>query len=314
MSRAVGVAERLAAGLEPAEPLLALATQLGDIWFLSVLAVWLYWFGDSTSLTGWRRRHGLVVLAAALWAFAITYALKGVLALPRPPGAGTAVWSFPGLLGTVYADTATATGYGFPSGHATGAAAVYGALGLFGIVNGSGGGWRAIPRRLSPRTWAAAGLIGLVALTRLGLGVHYLVDVLAGAAVGIAVAAVCVRLAARPGLVLGLATITAVLGLAVAGIDLTSVALVGATGGGLAAWWLVRPLDADRDGPVPGTLTAVLLAGSACLAGGVALALGGLATASSGLGALGTGLLVVALPAVALPAIGLPAAWRGGEK
>jgi undecaprenyl-diphosphatase len=81
----------------------------------------------------------------------------------------------------------TATGDSFPSGHTAGSAAVYGTIAL--VVTGSLG-----PR---PRGWTIAGVVGFVAAvaaSRVLLGVHYPTDVLGGAALGIAWAALAVRL------------------------------------------------------------------------------------------------------------------------
>jgi membrane-associated phospholipid phosphatase len=71
------------------------------------------------------------------------------------------------------------TTYSFPSGHAFGATATYGALVLVIAAGGS--------RRR--RTWVAASaavVVAIVASSRVILGVHYLLDVLAGIAGGIA--------------------------------------------------------------------------------------------------------------------------------
>lgn len=286
MSRAVGAMERLATVLEPVEPLLALLTQLGDVWFLVVLAVGLYWLGDRVPLAGWTPRHGSLVIAGALLAFALTHVLKGAFAVPRPPGAGVTVYAIDGPLGALYGQAATATGYGFPSGHAVGAAAVYGTIGLSNRDV-------ARPRRLS----LAAGVIALVCLTRLGLGVHYLVDVFVGVAIGLGVAAVAIRLGDQPEFLFGLAVVAAVVSGLVGGVDPQSAALLGGTGGALAAWWLVRPLEAAPVGTSPGSATAVVLSGGASLAVAVALVAGGAVTGSAGFASLGVGLLVVAYPA-----------------
>ncbi len=79
----------------------------------------------------------------------------------------------------------TLASYSFPSGHAVAATLLYGALASFAV-------WRL-------RAWcgrvlavlAAVSLVLLVSFSRLYLGVHYLSDVLAGTAAGVAWLAIC---------------------------------------------------------------------------------------------------------------------------
>jgi membrane-associated phospholipid phosphatase len=74
--------------------------------------------------------------------------------------------------------------YAFPSGHTAGASATYGILFYFAARS----------RALSVRVVAVLAFLALVTLvgfSRLYLHVHYLSDVLAGTALGVAVAAVC---------------------------------------------------------------------------------------------------------------------------
>lgn len=287
MTRGFGVTERLTAGLDVIEPLLALLTQLGDAWFLVVLTLWLYWFGDRTGIDGWTPRHGLVLLGVALWAFGVTLTLKGLFALPRPAGATAATYSPDGPLGALYRAAATGTGFGFPSGHAVSAAAVYGTIGLFGGL--------AAPRR---RRWAVAGLIAFVSFTRLGLGVHFLVDVLVGAAIGIALAWGATHLADRPAVLFGLASTTAVVAVAVAGLVPKPIALLAGSTVALAAWWAARPVATALEGPALVSPVVVVLVGLACLIGAVVLVGRAPTVTVVGAGALGTGLTAVALPGV----------------
>lgn len=283
MTRGLGVAEWLAATLEPVEPLLAVLTQLGDVWFLLVLTVGLYWFADRVPLAGWTRSQGLLVLGTAMWAFAVTYALKEAIAIPRPPGAGTPSVVIEGSLRRVYDAAATGSGYGFPSGHATGTAAVYGVIAL--LARDEAGRRR--------RLAGAAGLVALISVTRLGLGVHYLVDVIVGAALGFAVALLAARLRRRPVVVLGLAALSAAPLTVLGPVAGQAVALTFGTLGLVASWLLVRPLDRPRR---VGALWVVLAGVGAILAAAAVVRAGAL-VGSVALAALGAGLAAVALPA-----------------
>lgn len=151
--RGVGAIEALRATLpEGGVAAAAVLTHLGDPAALVALVVAVYWRG---------RPGGARLLAVGLGAVGLTLALKGVFALPRPP---------PGLR------SVAADGYGFPSGHATGAAAVYGGLALTLEL------W-SVRRRLL----AAGAVVAVVAVSRVVLGVHYALDVGVGVLVGTAV-------------------------------------------------------------------------------------------------------------------------------
>jgi membrane-associated phospholipid phosphatase len=111
-----------------------------------------------------RRRafnEALLVCAVGFGVEALNAGLKLAFHRPRP------------RLAYVHLDT-----YSFPSGHAAGAAAIYGVL-IFLIA-----------RRGRPRLWAACSLVFLVigsviGFSRLYLEAHYLSDVLAGFSVGV---------------------------------------------------------------------------------------------------------------------------------
>jgi undecaprenyl-diphosphatase len=103
----------------------------------------------------------LLVCAVGLGVEVLNAGLKLAFHRPRP------------LLAYVHLDT-----YSFPSGHAAGAAAIYGVV-LFLIA-----------RRGTPRLWGACGLLFLllvsaIGFSRLYLEAHYLSDVLAGFSVGL---------------------------------------------------------------------------------------------------------------------------------
>jgi membrane-associated phospholipid phosphatase len=90
--------------------------------------------------------------------------------------------------------------YSFPSGHVVGTTLMYGLLVLWAFAR------TRHPLARVVAVLGAAAMIGLVAFTRMYLGVHYLSDVVAGAAEGVAWLAICLtalaafrsRLPARP--------------------------------------------------------------------------------------------------------------------
>jgi len=278
--------EPLADLFHPVEPLLALLTQLGDVWFLTMVALVAYWFPDRLPLADWDRRQGLRLVAVALLAFATTHLLKAAFGLPRPVGAGRAAFSLPGPLGPLYGAAATGTGHAFPSGHAVGTAAVYGVVAL-----SARGTWRA------RRRWVALGLVALVSFTRLALGVHYLGDVVVGAAVGFVLAALVIGLDARPWHVFVAAGFGTAASVLVAPLFVETAALLGATVGALAAGWGLAVGGQPAEREPTREVVAVWIVGAASLLAAPALAWVGWLTPSVGAAALGGSLLAIGLPA-----------------
>ncbi|MFB6124311.1 MAG: phosphatase PAP2 family protein, partial [Haloferacaceae archaeon] len=135
-------------------------THLGNPWLLLAVLSLSYLLADRLDVSSTRLA---VVLALGFGALALTMSLKYAFRLPRPPGAA-------------------ADGYGFPSGHALGATVVYGGLAAL---------FPSWPRR---RALAFVGVAALVGISRIVIGVHYLVDVVAGAVVGAAFLAVVLAL------------------------------------------------------------------------------------------------------------------------
>lgn len=152
----------------------ALITQLGDGWFLLALLVGLYW--------SQRRHRDDVLFVGGLLACGVGLyrGLKYLLRYPRPGEQLLDPGTLPSVVEPIYEAAAHATGYGFPSGHATSATIVYVGLAIVLPVGSR--------RR---RLLVAGGVVTLVALSRVALGVHYLVDVVAGMllAAGLLVAA-----------------------------------------------------------------------------------------------------------------------------
>lgn len=126
-------------------------TVLGDPAFFVILIALFYWLVD--------RRLGIYLIGYGIGVLALTVGLKEFLMIPRPPME----------LQVIIED-----GYGFPSGHAVGATAVYGVLAL------SLDFWSR-----NKRLVLAALLVIAISLSRVLLGVHYPIDVAAGIVLGI---------------------------------------------------------------------------------------------------------------------------------
>lgn len=184
MSRGVGEAA-LAVDLPDALTVLAaLLTQLGAVWFALLLLSVLYVVARRRPLLDTPLSDAATLYGVVLLAFGLTTLLKAVFALPRPPGAeSVTVPTALAAVAPVYEYAATGDGFGFPSGHALLATAFYGTL-AYSLRVG----------RRRTRLLTAAALVTLVALTRVTLGVHYLVDVVVGALLGLGVVALVIRL------------------------------------------------------------------------------------------------------------------------
>jgi hypothetical protein len=134
----------------PLVDLLSVLTHLGDPVVLGAFVLAFYYTR--------RDETGGFVFGTAIGAVALTTGLKGAIARPRPPAELRAV---------------AESGYGLPSGHALGSTVVLFALAEYLDVG-----------RRRTRYAAAAVVVGVIALSRVGIGVHFPVDVVAGVAVG----------------------------------------------------------------------------------------------------------------------------------
>ena len=139
---------------------LEVVTSLGSTWWLTVLVA----IAAVVLLRAGRRRTAAFVVSTSITTGLLIRLVKALVNRDRPS-----------LLDPV----ASAAGKSFPSGHAMGATAVYGAL----LV--------AFAPRLSPRarrlavaSWFV--LVVSICFTRLALGVHYITDVVAGFVLGCA--------------------------------------------------------------------------------------------------------------------------------
>lgn len=229
--RGIGVTELLhGAAQDPVLVVFALLTQLGDVWFLFLVGGVLYVAGGEFPRWGIDRRRGLFVLGLLLTYVALIGVLKGFFSLPRPPGATEppGIEWIPPILEGVFVSITTGDGSGFPSGHALGSTMVWGGVAL--VV---------VEKNLS-RVWLgfAGVVVGLVSLSRLVLGVHYLVDVVVGVGLGLVVLWALYVIADRgtdPGRVLLVAAVIGALGVP-QGISFESVSAFGSAVGAWLVW------------------------------------------------------------------------------
>lgn len=180
MSRGIGEFELLQEGIpEWGAVGIALLTQLGDVWFLAVVLTVLYW-------TDTPDRDDIAVLAGAwISGMGLYKGLKQVFGFPRPNQPLLEAELLPRVIQPLYEATAFASGYGFPSGHAVNATIMY--VGLAHVL----------PFGTQRRRFAgAAAIVATVSFSRVALGLHYLVDVITGVAIGLVVLLV-VRLTNR---------------------------------------------------------------------------------------------------------------------
>jgi len=250
MVRLAGASEPIREAV-PAElvPLFWAITLFGSAKFLVLALSLAYWNLED------HRDRLLALISVAFVALTLTLVLKQGLDMPRPP---ESVQRYPVETGDV----------GFPSGHAIAATVVY------------GGAVVALGRVRDRRAVAAAGvLVVLVSLSRVVLGVHYLGDVLAGAAVGLvalgAVAAVVERNAVYG---FGAAALLSVPGLVVTGGSPDAALALGGSLGGVAGT-LGRSSSAGFRTTAE---RALLNAGGVvlvCIAGGLSVVLDGVVPA-----------------------------------
>jgi hypothetical protein len=150
-AESIGTVRAVQESLPPAvRELFSVVTYLGDPIFLGLIVLAFYYHR--------RDDTGAFVFGVSLGAVALTTGLKGAIARPRPPAELHAV---------------AESGYGLPSGHALGSTVVLFALAETLEVS-------------TRRRRYAASVVGVatIAFSRVAVGVHFPVDVVAGVAVG----------------------------------------------------------------------------------------------------------------------------------
>lgn len=207
-------------------PVFEVLALLGDLWVvLAVIGiVWLtdVYRGvsniDQAELCTDRTGYFIGIVIGGL---ALAVVLKAVFALPRPP---TALQATP------------RAGFGFPSGHTMAAAVVWTSLALWSHIG---------VRRI--RVLGAGVIIGLVALSRLALGVHYLVDVVASIGFGIGYLILAAWLTGRDPLLM----FSSAIGIGILAFIVSEasrdgqLALVGTVGTALG-WWALKRLSTRK--------------------------------------------------------------------
>lgn len=278
----------------------AAVTQLGDPWFifsvLSILYIWPAW--------GIQRDEAARLFSLSLLAAALVLALKVGFAVPRPPGSSVATvpgwlpWPVDELFHRVAADD----GFGFPSGHATGGVVLYG--GLAAALE-----WG----RRQTRIAIAVVLALAVMCSRLVLGVHFLVDVVAGGVLGTAILWIGLR-RGTPTHVFGVATVVAIVGGILAAsqgypAEAHDAAIgAGSAVGGAIGWKTMRLVEESQTVAIR-PVTGVIGGGAAASAWIAAYVIGGdlleisggealLTLLASAVTAAGAIALIVGLPAV----------------
>lgn len=215
----------------PLRSLVEASTHLGDPAVVLAIAVGYLWLSESTD-----HERGARVLGVVVVAFALTNVLKGIVVLDRP-------------VEHVAFAADTYGGYSFPSGHSLGAAAVYGAI-------ATASDWKTRTHRYS----IAAAFIGIVTLSRLVLGVHYLGDVIAGVALGLGLLVLLFVTAATPGRLFAGAGLLAVVSYAFPARAFMP-ATLGVAVGALVGWYLIetRPIDTYGAVVLSGAVISILL-------------------------------------------------------
>jgi membrane-associated phospholipid phosphatase len=169
MTRGIGAIDAVQTALpDVLAILIAVVTQFGDVAVFVPALTLVLWFGD--------RDRGAALVGVALGGVGLVLIAKQALAFARPPTTPPIpIEDVPAVVRSFYEAEVTADGYGFPSGHAAGATVVWGSL-----------AWWLDASTRRRRVAVAAGLVVLVAFSRVALGVHYVVDVVAGIGLGLA--------------------------------------------------------------------------------------------------------------------------------
>lgn len=184
-------------------PLFFAITFFGGVGFLLVVFTLDYWFVDA--------KRGAHSLGLAVAGAGMVVALKAFFGEPRP---------------SVDVAAISASGFAFPSGHATMSTIAYGLL-AYDLRKST---WRV-------RFAVASVVVSLIALSRVVLGVHYVRDVVAGVLFGSLFLLGALSLTKRvPRYAFWVAAAVGAVALAVSGGSHHGLAIFGASAGAALAW------------------------------------------------------------------------------
>ncbi len=144
----------------------ALLSHLGSVWFVAPAVALAFWFGDRHRFTAW--------LGIVMGGYAVMLGLKGIFSTPRP-GVEPAIApeALPTVVELAYAPAVDVSTTSFPSGHAVAATVIWTMIALEFD-------WGTRRQRLL----GGATMIGLVSFARVGVTVHYPIDVIVGVLAG----------------------------------------------------------------------------------------------------------------------------------
>lgn len=156
-----------------------------------------------------------MLIATVFGGLALIVALEAVFTAPRPPADWHAI---------------VPSEYGFPSGHTMAALILWGALAQ----------WMTVGRRQT-RYVAVAGIVALVGVSRLALGVHYLVDVVAAVGFGLVYLLVVRRvMSGSPSRGFVIAVAISVVAVGVSAGSSRGLLALGGTVGAAVGWWVIE--------------------------------------------------------------------------
>ena len=210
----------------------AFFSYFGSVWFVAPAIVLAFYFGPRDRFASW--------LAIVMGGYAIMVGTKGYFEVGRP-GVGPAIApeTLPAGVAQLYAPLVEVSSTSFPSGHAMAGTIIWT---MFALELDVG------TRR--QRLLGAAAMITAIGFSRIAVGLHYPVDVLAGSAIALAFLAVILalreRVAARSGeheattAVFASVAVIALLSFVVGG-RVDAAGLFGGAVGALAAWRYAPP-------------------------------------------------------------------------